>query len=160
MRLLLQRVTHAKLWIEGQLHAQIGAGLVLLVCAEGGDTPQDIPVAIHKLLNLRLFASEGPSAKPMDRTVQEIDGSVLVVSQFTLAARVSKGRRPSFDRAMPPAPAKILYHTFVQSLESQPVKVQSGVFGANMQVELINDGPVTIGFCVRDGRVIDEGERG
>lgn len=155
MRFVLQRVSGAKLWIDGQLHCQIQPGLVLLVCAESSDTPLDIPVAVQKILNLRIFAGQGENAKPMDRSLLEVEGELMVVSQFTLAARVGKGRRPSFDRAMPPAQAQGFFNDFVSALRREPVTVQTGVFGANMQVELINDGPVTIAFSVQDAKVLD-----
>lgn len=152
MRLLLQRVREAKLWIDGELHCQIGPGMVVLVCAERGDTLEDHPIAAQKLLNLRIFAGD----KPMDRSLLDQKGELMVVSQFTLAARVGKGRRPSFDRAMPPDLAKPQFESFVKLLAAEEIRVQSGVFGANMQVELTNDGPVTISFCVRDQKVVDE----
>lgn len=151
VRLLLQRVTGAKLSIEGALHCEIGPGLVVLMCAERGDTLQDHPVAAQKLLNLRIFAGD----KPMDRSLLDKKGDLMVVSQFTLAARLAKGRRPSFDRAMPPELAKVQFESFVKLLSAEAIRVQSGVFGANMQVALTNDGPVTIGFCVRDQKVVD-----
>lgn len=157
MRVLLQRVSQAQLCIDGKPHAQIGRGYVLLVCAEIDDSPEDTKVAIDKVLHLRLFRGEGESAKPMDRSIVDISGSILVVSQFTLAARVRKGRRPSFDRAMPPSAAEPLYNSFLKALEATSVSVQSGVFGANMQVSLTNDGPVTVGFRVHQGKIVDEG---
>lgn len=156
MHLLVQRVSRAKLWIADQLHCEIKRGYVLLVCAESTDQAQDIPVAVQKVLNLRLFRGEGPDAKPMDRSLLEIEGELMVVSQFTLAARVGKGRRPSFDRAMPPATAKGFFEETLRAFAKSPITVQSGVFGANMQVELVNDGPVTIGFRVHAGKVHDE----
>lgn len=156
MRVLLQRVSEAELCIDGESHAQIGRGYVLLVCAEQDDAPQDAQIAIDKVLHLRLFRGEGAGAKPMDRSILDIKGSILVVSQFTLAARVSKGRRPSFDRAMPPTQAKALYEHFLALLRATPVPVQCGVFGANMQVSLTNDGPVTVGFRVVQGKIVDD----
>lgn len=134
------------------MHCEIGPGLVALVCAEPGDSLKDHPVAVQKMLHLRIFAGE----KPMDRSLLDIQGQLMVVSQFTLAARLAKGRRPSFDRAMPPELARPQFESFVNLLRAEPIEVKSGVFGANMQVELTNDGPVTIGFCVRNQKVIDE----
>lgn len=156
MRCLIQRVSRAAVRVDDTPHAAIERGYLLFLCVEQHDDAADIEPAIHKILQLRLFPGEQKPPKPMDRSIEEIGGSILVVSQFTLAARVQKGRRPSFDRAMPPTPARALYDRFVESLGQRELVVRSGIFGANMQIELTNDGPVTLAFRVRDAKVHNE----
>ena len=140
MRLLIQRVTEGRCRIGGEVHSAIGRGLVVLV---GNDeTKEDIEWLTKKLVQLRIFDDE---AGVMNLSVQDIAGEVMVVSQFTLHAMTKKGNRPSWIKAAPEAISKPLYEEFVASVESALQRsVATGVFGADMQIELINDGPVTI----------------
>ena len=141
-----QRVLEARVVVEGQVIGQIQKGLLLLLCAEQGDTTANADKMLSKLLKLRIFSDE---AGKMNRSLQDLDGNglqggLLVVSQFTLAAEVSGGNRPSFTRAASPADAQRLYDHFVaQAKQAHPI-VQTGQFAADMKVHLINDGPVTI----------------
>lgn len=142
MRVLLQRVSHASVTIDGKERSRIGAGLLLLLGIEHDDEEEDIEWLVKKLLSLRVFEdSEGK----MNLSILDEEGDILVVSQFTLHARVKKGTRPSFDRAARPEVAIPLYEKFVAELEDGLGKpVRTGEFGAMMKVELLNDGPVTI----------------
>jgi D-tyrosyl-tRNA(Tyr) deacylase len=141
MQALLQRVKQARVEIDGHTVGAIDAGLLILVCAERGDT---LPVAdklLAKILKLRIFADEQGK---MNKSVVDVGGGLLIVSQFTLAADTSGGNRPSFGNAAPPAEGRRLYDYFVgQACAAHPV-VQTGQFGADMQVHLVNDGPVTL----------------
>ena len=143
---VLQRVSQAHVVIDGQVHGQIGAGLLLLLCAEQGDTEAQADRLLAKILKLRIFSD---AAGKMNHSVQDLDGQgssggLLIVSQFTLAADVSGGNRPSFTQAARPEEGRRLYDYFVvQACAAHPV-VQTGVFAADMQVHLVNDGPVTI----------------
>jgi len=140
VRAVIQRVSSASVTTEGR-RADIGPGLLVLVGVERGDGPDDVEYIARKVRELRLF----PHAdKGFDRSVEEIGGQVMVVSQFTLAADCRKGRRPSFDAAAPPAEAKPLYESVVGALEAAGLTVATGVFQADMQVSLVNDGPVTV----------------
>jgi D-tyrosyl-tRNA(Tyr) deacylase len=140
LRALIQRVSSASVTVEGH-SASIGAGLLVLVGVERGDGASDVDYLARKICELRLF----PHAdKGFDRSVQEIGGGVMVVSQFTLAADCRKGRRPSFDAAAPPQEARPLYESLVRALEGAGLTVATGVFQADMQVSLVNDGPVTV----------------
>lgn len=134
---VLQRVRQARVEIEGQTVGQIDQGLLVLVCAEQGDTEQEA----DKLLKLRIFSDE---AGKMNRSVQDVGGGLLIVSQFTLAADCSSGNRPSFKQAVPPDQGRALYDYFVQQARTLHPQVGTGEFGADMQVHLLNDGPVTI----------------
>ena len=143
---VVQRVRRARVDVAGQTMGEIGPGLLLLVCAEQGDTEAQADKLLAKLLKLRIFAdAEGK----MNRSVQDLDGEgqhggLLIVSQFTLAADTSGGNRPSFKAAAAPVEGRRLYDYFVgQARTSHPI-VQTGIFAADMQVELVNDGPVTI----------------
>lgn len=128
--------------VEGNTIGQIGQGLLLLLGIEAADGPEDIQWLCRKLLGLRVFGDEGGK---MNWSVQDVEGGILVISQFTLFANVKKGTRPSFVGAAPPAVAIPLYEQFVQTLEEGLGKpVATGKFGAAMQVSLVNDGPVTI----------------
>lgn len=148
MRLLLQRVTHAELCIAGQTHARIGSGLLALVGIEPDDTPEDLVYMAGKMLRLRIFGDEEGR---MNRSVQDIQGECLVVSQFTLMADTAKGNRPGYSRAAAPAIAEPLFQRFLEICrEAWPNRIQSGVFGADMQITLLNDGPVTIWMDSRD----------
>lgn len=153
MRVLMQRVSSAGVTIQGRRVAEIERGLLVFVCVEQGDTPNEIAPAIDKILSLRVFPGPEPNGRPFDRSVVEVDGACLVVSQFTLAASVRKGRRPSFDRSAPPDQARKLYDEFIAKLQARHPKLGTGEFGANMQVSLVNDGPVTLNFVVRAGQV-------
>jgi D-tyrosyl-tRNA(Tyr) deacylase len=141
-----QRVLEARVVVDGQVIGQIQKGLLLLLCAEQGDTTANADKLLSKLLKLRIFSDE---AGKMNRSLQDLDGNglqggLLVVSQFTLAAEVSGGNRPSFTRAASPADGQRLYDYFVvQAKLAHPI-VQTGQFAADMKVHLINDGPVTI----------------
>ena len=141
-----QRVLEARVVVEGQVIGQIQKGLLLLLCAEQGDTTANADKMLSKLLKLRIFSDE---AGKMNRSLQDLDGNglqggLLVVSQFTLAADVSGGNRPSFTRAASPADGQRLYDYFVAQAKLAHPIVQTGQFAADMKVHLINDGPVTI----------------
>lgn len=141
MRTLLQRVSRARVMVEGRVTGEIGAGLLLLVGFTRGDSAAALSWMADKLLTLRIFVDDEGK---MNRSVQEIGGSVLVVSQFTLYGDTSRGRRPSFVDAAPPDVAIPLYEQFVSTLRAAGVPVATGEFGAMMEVELVNDGPVTL----------------
>jgi D-tyrosyl-tRNA(Tyr) deacylase len=140
MRAVLQRVRRAKVTIDGQLTGEIGVGWLVLLGIAPADTRTGVNWLAEKVTNLRAFADD---AGKMNRSVQDVGGGVLVVSQFTLYGDCQKGRRPSFIGAAPPAVAEPLYEGFVAALKLLGVPVQTGRFGADMQVELVNDGPVT-----------------
>ena len=142
MRTVVQRVTQAAVSIQGQETARIGPGLLVLLGIEEADTEEDARWLVHKLQNLRIFSDKEGK---MNLSVDDIGGQVLIVSQFTLHAKTKKGFRPSFVHAAPPEKAIPLYETFIKMFEQKmPGKIQTGRFGAMMQVSLINDGPVTI----------------
>ena len=150
MRALLQRVAEARVVVAGQTVGQIGAGLLVLVCAERGDAELQADKLLAKILKLRIF-SDG--AGKMNRSVQDLDGrgaqgGLLVVSQFTLAADVSGGNRPSFTDAAAPDQGQRLYDYFVARARALHPVVQTGQFAADMQVHLVNEGPVTIALQV------------
>jgi D-tyrosyl-tRNA(Tyr) deacylase len=138
---LLQRVTQARVDIDGQTVGRIDHGLLLLVCAEPDDTPAVGEKLLAKILKLRIFNDE---AGKMNRSLQDVQGGLLVVSQFTLAADTRSGNRPGFTGAAPPAQGRALYDAFVAAARAAHPVVQTGEFGADMQVHLVNDGPVTI----------------
>ena len=141
MKALLQRVREARVDIAGETVGAIGPGLLVLLCAERGDTDSVADRMLAKLLKLRIFSDE---AGKMNRSVQDIGGGLLLVSQFTLAADVSGGNRPSFTQAAAPEEGRRLYELFVTRARAAHPVVATGVFAADMQVHLINDGPVTI----------------
>lgn len=138
---VVQRVAEAAVFVDGRAIGEIGAGLLVLVCAEQGDTEIQADALLAKILKLRIFADEEGR---MNRSVQDIGGGLLIVSQFTLAADTRKGNRPSFTRAAAPDQGRILYEHFLAHARALHPVVACGEFGANMQVRLINDGPVTI----------------
>lgn len=138
---LVQRVREARVEIEQQVVGQIGAGLLVLVCAEPDDTLQQAHKLVDKLLKLRIFSDE---AGKMNRDLTQVQGGLLLVSQFTLAADTRGGNRPSFTGAAPPALGQALFDEVVSVARQRHPKVATGRFGADMQVHLINDGPVTI----------------
>jgi D-aminoacyl-tRNA deacylase len=141
MMALLQRVREARVEIDGQVVGQIGQGLLVLLCAERGDTEAVGAKLLQKILKLRIFADE---AGKMNRSVQDVSGGLLVVSQFTLAANVSSGNRPSFTQAAAPDEGRRLYEDFMQQARAVHALVETGQFGVDMQVHLVNDGPVTV----------------
>ena len=138
---LLQRVSQARVDIAGETVGQIGHGLLVLVCAEPADTEAVSQKLLAKILKLRIFSDEQGK---MNRSVQDVGGGLLIVSQFTLAADTSGGNRPGFTNAAPPALGEALYDRFVALARAQHPQVATGRFGADMQVHLTNDGPVTI----------------
>lgn len=142
MRIILQRVQEASVTIEEKINAQIGQGLLLLIGIEKEDLQEDIDWLCKKVLDLRIFSDDEGK---MNRSVRDVEGDIIVVSQFTLHANIKKGTRPSFIKAARPEIAIPLYENFVQTIEnSLGKKVGTGEFGADMNVALINDGPVTI----------------
>ena len=141
MRAVVQRVSRAEVRIEGEVVGRIGPGLLVLVGAAEGDTEDDVGWTVDKVLALRIFADE---AGLMNRALAEVGGALLVVNQFTLLGDCRKGRRPSFVAALAPGPAEVLYQRFLDRARDSGVAVQSGRFGADMEVELVNDGPVTL----------------
>ncbi len=141
MRAVLQRVTSAAVVVDQQTVGQIKNGLLVLLGVADGDTETDLKYVLEKTIGLRIFADEQGK---MNLSVKDIGGSMLVVSQFTLLADVKKGRRPSFNTAADPAIADDFYQRFVSMAKQQGVPTETGVFAADMQVSLCNDGPVTI----------------
>ena len=140
MRLVVQRVSRAEVRVGGKVVGQIGRGLLVLVGAEKGDAASQAEEAARKVGGLRVFED---AAGKMNLALDDVGGSVLAVSQFTLAADLSRGRRPGFERAMPASEAEPLYEHFCKALELSGIAVSKGVFGAMMEVELVNDGPAT-----------------
>ncbi len=138
---LLQRVSQARVEIAGETVGAIGVGLLMLVCAEPEDTPTVASKLVDKVLKLRIFADEQGR---MNRSVQDTAGGLLIVSQFTLAADTRGGNRPSFTAAATPAQGEALYETVLRLARERHLQVACGRFGADMQVHLVNDGPVTI----------------
>jgi D-tyrosyl-tRNA(Tyr) deacylase len=146
MLAVVQRVREAKVVVAGRTVGAIGPGLLVLVCAERGDSEAQGDRLLAKLLKLRIFSDE---AGKMNRSIQDVQGGLLLVSQFTLAADVSGGNRPSFTNAAPPDEGRRLYDAFVARARAQHPVVETGEFAADMQVHLVNDGPVTIPLTVR-----------
>jgi len=142
MRAVVQRVASARVRVGDRVAGEIGRGLVALVGVGRDDTSADVRYLAAKMGDLRVFESD--AGKPMDRSVADVGGSLLVVSQFTLYGDVRKGRRPSFDAAASPEHARGLYEELVRELRANRMPVATGEFQASMQVELVNDGPVTI----------------
>ena len=138
---LIQRVSQARVVIEGEVAGAIGQGLLVLVCAEQGDSSLQADKLLVKILKLRIFPDD---VGKMNRSVQDVGGGLLVVSQFTLAADTSGGNRPSFTQAAAPDEGRRLYDYFVEKAQQSHPVVQTGRFGADMKVHLVNDGPVTI----------------
>jgi D-tyrosyl-tRNA(Tyr) deacylase len=140
MKAVIQRVSSASVTVEGVVVGQIGQGIMALLGVEKGDTEAQADWLAEKITGLRIFEDE---AGKMNLSLHEVGGAVLAVSQFTLAGNCDKGRRPSFDTAAPAEEGKRLYDYFVLSLKRQNVPVQTGIFQSDMQVALVNDGPVT-----------------
>lgn len=156
MKAVLQRVAEARVVIAGQTVGQIAQGLLVLVCAERGDTEEQAGKLLAKILKLRIFAD---NAGKMNRSVQDLDGQgacggLLIVSQFTLAADASGGNRPSFTGAAPPDEGKRLYDYFIAQARMAHPQVEIGQFAADMQVHLVNDGPVTIPLRIEPDPVV------
>ena len=139
---MVQRVTEARVRIDDRVAGEIGRGLVVLLGIARDDAPEDAAYVAAKLRDIRIFESD--AGRHMDRSVADVGGSVLVISQFTLYGDVRKGRRPSFDAAAPPEEARALYESVVRELRAAQLPVATGEFQAMMRVELVNDGPVTI----------------
>jgi D-tyrosyl-tRNA(Tyr) deacylase len=150
VRIVLQRVARSAVSVDGAVVASIGEGLLLLVGIEPTDGEKDIDASVDKVANLRVFADADGR---MNRSVLDVGGSALVVSQFTLLGDIHKGRRPSFTGAAPPEMAEPMVGLFARALSQTGVDTQTGVFGARMEVDLVNDGPVTLVLEVRGGRV-------
>jgi D-aminoacyl-tRNA deacylase len=146
MRAVVQRVNSARVTVDTRVTGEIGQGLLVFVGVEKGDTDRDIDYVVNKVRELRIFEDDGGTdgRKRMNRSVADINGSVLVVSQFTLSGDVRRGRRPSFDDAAPPEIARDYYEIVVRALRESGLNVATGEFQAMMRVELENDGPVTI----------------
>ena len=142
MRAVVQRVTEARVRVGDRLTGEIAQGLLVLVGIGRDDGPEDVRYVAGKIRDARVF--EGEAGKPMDRSVVDAGGAILVVSQFTLYGDMRKGRRPSFDAAAAPEAARSLYEDLVRELRAVPLPVATGEFQAMMRVELVNDGPVTI----------------
>lgn len=141
MRALLQRVTGARVTVDGQVVGECGPGLMILVCAMQGDTPDKARALAEKVVKLRLFRD---AAGKTNLSIRDVGGSALVISQFTLAADTTRGNRPGFSQAAPPDQGRALYELFADHLAAQGIAVGRGEFGAEMQVSLVNDGPMTI----------------
>lgn len=141
MRALIQRVASASVTVEGNEIGRIGPGLLVLVCAMRGDDAQTAAKLAARTAQLRIFRDD---QERMNRSLLDTDGSALVVSQFTLAADLRSGNRPGFSAAAAPEDGLMLYQHFADALQAQGVAVRTGAFGADMQVSLVNDGPVTI----------------
>jgi D-tyrosyl-tRNA(Tyr) deacylase len=142
VRAVVQRVSEARVRIAGRVVGEIARGVVVLLGVGRDDGPQDVAYVVGKIRDIRIFEGEG--GKSMDRSVADVGGGVLVVSQFTLYGDVRKGRRPAFDAAAPPEEARALYESVVRELRAAQLPVATGEFQAMMHVELVNDGPVTI----------------
>lgn len=140
MKLVIQRTKEATVEINGDICAKIGKGMLILFGVEKNDTEDKIDFLANKVLNLRFFEDEN---EKMNLSIKDIEGEILVVSQFTLAANCNKGLRPSFDNAMKPDIADTYYKKFISKIRESNLVVKTGVFGADMKVGLINDGPVT-----------------
>ena len=140
MKAVIQRVKNASVTIDDKLYSKISKGMLILFCVEKGDTDDKLEWMANKIESLRIFEDE---QQKMNLSVKDIKGELLVVSQFTLAASCKKGTRPSFDNAEHPEIANKMYKKFVEILKTKDLNVKTGVFAANMQVSLINDGPVT-----------------
>lgn len=153
MRVVIQRVSRASVTVDGERVASIGRGLLLLIGAAGGDTPETARKLAEKCAGMRIFPDDEGK---FDRSLIDVGGEALVVSQFTLIADVRKGRRPSFVGAAPPEDAQPLVDAFADAIRQAGVATQTGRFGAKMDVELVNDGPVTI---VLDSEVLERPRR-
>lgn len=149
MRAVIQRVTDASVEVGGKVVGRIEAGLVVLLGVAKGDDESDVEYLVDKIRSLRIFADQQGK---MNRSLADVGGAVLLVSQFTLLGRTANGRRPSFDEAASPEPAKLLYEQVAAGLRACGTPVETGVFAAHMLVALVNDGPVTFIVDSRQGR--------
>lgn len=140
MKVLIQRVKKASVTIDGNVHSAIDNGILALVGIEKGDGIEQVEKLAKKIVNLRIFPDEQDK---MNLSLVDTEGEMLIVSQFTLCGDCKKGTRPSFDRSAPPETANQLYERFIQEVQNHGIKTGTGVFGAMMDVELVNDGPVT-----------------
>ena len=140
MKIVVQRVLRSSVSVDGEVIGKIDHGLMILFGAERGDDDKAVTALAEKVLNLRIFADDRGK---MNHSCLDVKGGVLVVSQFTLAGDCSRGRRPGFDNAAAPAEAKRLYQNFINILAESKLNIQEGRFGADMQVDIVNDGPVT-----------------
>lgn len=140
MKAVIQRVTRASVEVDGRVVGHIGAGLLVLIGVAQGDGEPDAEYMVEKLATMRIFSDQQGK---MNLSIGEVGGALLLVSQFTLLADTSRGRRPGFDLAAPPETARLLYEQVAAGLKSRGLRVETGVFGAHMKVELLNDGPVT-----------------
>jgi len=141
MKAVVQRVSRAEARVSGEVVGRIDRGLLVLIAVEKGDTIEDLDWFSDKVLNMRVFED---NAGKMNRSALETDAQILVVSQFTLAGDLSRGRRPGFERAAPPEEAELMYRGFVERMQKCPLTIATGRFREFMQVELVNDGPVTL----------------
>ena len=141
MKALIQRVRQASVTVNGETVGKIGPGMLVLLGVANGDTANEAEILARKVVNLRVFQDENGK---MNRSIGQIGGEILVVSQFTLLANCRHGNRPDFFASAPPAVANELYETFKALIAAEGIPAQSGIFGADMQVALVNDGPVTI----------------
>ncbi len=144
MRVVIQRVNFSQVKVNGEIVGKIGKGLNLLVGIATTDTEAEIDWMVRKCLDMRLFPDQDSNNNRWEKSVKDMDGELLIVSQFTLYGDCRKGRRPSFDNSASPDVAKQLYQLFVEQLKLSGLKVETGIFGAMMQVEIENDGPVTL----------------
>ena len=149
MKAVIQRVTSASVEVDGNIVGRIQQGLMVLLGVAKGDDESDTAYVVEKIRNLRIFADERGK---MNRSLSDVSGAVLLVSQFTLLGRTTNGRRPSFDGAAPPDLAKRLYERIAADLRACGTSVETGVFAAHMSVTLVNDGPVTFVVDSREGR--------
>lgn len=148
MRAVIQRVSESSVKVDGEITGQIGIGLLVLLGIEENDTEEDLKWLAQKIASMRIFSDENGQ---MNRSLQDVDGQILLISQFTLFAQTKKGNRPGFVKAAKPEKAIPLYELMIRTLEHHTgKKTQTGVFGADMKVSLINDGPVTIIMDTRD----------
>ena len=141
MKLVVQRVSYASVTVDGEVVGKINEGLMILIGAKKGDTEKDVEYCVEKAMNLRIFRDENDK---MNLSVQDIKGELLLISQFTLYGDTSHGRRPSFIEAEEPVRANQLYELFIEKAKETGLKVEKGIFGADMKVELLNNGPVTL----------------
>ena len=149
MRAVVQRVRHAQVHVDGALIGECGPGVMILVCAMQGDRTDNANALVDKIAKLRIFKDD---AGKMNKSIMDIGGSALVVSQFTLAADTKRGNRPGFSTAAFPDEGRALYEYFADGLAQAGVPVETGKFGADMKVSLINDGPVTIWLDTAEGK--------
>lgn len=150
MKTILQRVNSACVRVEGAVVGEIGRGLLALTAVEKGDGEADVAATANKLASLRCF----PGATPMDKTLGEVGGACLLVSQFTIAGTLKKGRRPGFDAAELPDRARALYEALATAIRGHGITVETGKFAAHMEVSLVNDGPVTLLLFTQGGVIV------